>query len=270
MDIEILMIGDDRLSALQWRKFPGYNVRLISRHGIKMRELVAAVETNISDRTKIIIIVGFHYDLTEQCMLLDGRPGLLKSVNNPPFDELCNIVTTYDYIWRRQRGITVLWTLPYGCDFRLFNERRARLLNRGPICYFVKDEAIQSRERMNVNLKTLASKLRASQAQVLELPLTCLDISQESGSNGVNMAASSQSRVFNEVIGYAIALFPEPPPVEVAKVETLERRWQRKQLRRRRNRRRRAALKLYAASLRKTGDLDAAAPSEQYFRGEGM
>ena len=56
--------------------------------------------------------MGIQCDVTERPPLTNGRLGLVEAPAIPPTDHLVNVITTWDYQFRLNRGIAVVWVLP--------------------------------------------------------------------------------------------------------------------------------------------------------------
>ena len=241
MTPEIVFIGDSRLRDIDFKKYHGWKVRLSVNPSIELAELVKTANETIDEQTRILVLVGLHCDLTYRPRMQGGKAGLMHILKKPPFDDMCNLITTWNYQWERVRGITVIWTLPYCPDFLYYNERRIRTLGQPPLCQVQRDEAIWFAAEMRGNLQALARKLCDKHVTVLELHLLPYDLSPQSGSDGVHLGRSSRNAVFHEVVLRSLALYPVVPPPEVRKVKTPAARRSRQQRRQRRQMRRQAA-----------------------------
>ena len=104
------------------------------------------------------------------------------------------------------------------------------------------DEALASLRCMRSAVVSVSERMRESGLQFTELGRLCgpADLTANAGSDGVHLSQTTQQRVFVDVLGRAIASWPQGDPKPVRQLKAPNSRWTRRQKRRRHNLRRRA------------------------------
>ena len=162
----------------------------------------------------------------------------------PPLADLLSVVTDRDREWRTQRGLHVLWALPYTPNFLLFNRRRARLLGLHELGVMYEDEASWSGERFATYVRQLGDRLRQQEVVVVELAPMVPPLTVEWGSDGVHLGMGLVPQVFHKLMLAVLAVLPGIRPLRPIRVRTLAERWALRH-RRTRHRRRGRAVSIY-------------------------
>ena len=216
---EILVVGDSRVRNLKIADNSGWRVKVESYSGIPLRPLLRNADSLIGSETRILIIVGLFCDFSTfpDCMP-NGGHGLLRAKEAPDYTHLMNLITTYDFRWRTQYNLTVVWTLPHQVDYLQFNEHRQthkfRMENLNEMQRY---EAQDAARVMRANLKHIAELMRdpTLSLTLFELAHYSPDVSQETGGDGIHMGDDCKDYVFYAVCQDATRRYPVPRPTRV-------------------------------------------------------
>ena len=194
----------------------------------------------ISLDTCVIVVVALHCDLSYRTNYgTDGRKGLLRLRDPAPLSDLTNLITTWDYTWRHEQGISVVWTLPYVPNFLRYNQQRARFRGINQLCELHTEEALWSARTMREVLRNFSRILRARKLTVIEFEgrVTAYELSHNS--DGVHLSRRSQKKLLDGILEQAVDTLVVNPPPTIARVLTPEMRLA-KALKRRRYRNRKS------------------------------
>ncbi|MEL7340723.1 MAG: hypothetical protein AAGM67_09575, partial [Bacteroidota bacterium] len=137
----ILFTGDSRTSQVEFTGDDHFSCSYLSMPGAETSAILEKADVHLRQHPeiKIVVIVALHCDLTEMRRYMsDGKKGLLTTKTGLDSTRLEGLITGYDYAWRMELGLSVFWALPYEIDILLYNQRRAKTLNKGKLCEYAK------------------------------------------------------------------------------------------------------------------------------------
>ena len=148
---------------------------------------------------------------------------------NPNFEDLMNLITTYDYQFRRVRKLNVYWALPYSPNFVLYNDRQARFLGQSQLSWIQEKEARLDREKYQEHVDALAQKLNDNEIHYIRLERSRFDdLRAAKGSDGVHLGQEALRNMKYWVMDMCADTTPTPLPKRVDQVKTLKARKQMK------------------------------------------
>ena len=219
-DREVLMIGSSRVRGLQWRRYPGYSIKLVSIPGLKHKDLIREVDARITDQTSILILVCLQVELHARTMSRSGQAGMIYANPTPPIDSIVSGLSCADYRWKKTHGLHVIWVAPYTPNLLLLNEVRKRARNWGRhLTDYEKEMAEHFMEVIAGNKEKLILTMRQHNLHVEELPLSQSHLTRQANSDGLHLGNQEKKMLFGAVIETAIALHKTGPanvqPVEM-------------------------------------------------------
>ena len=105
-----MVVGDSRVHGASWKPVPGWKVRVVAESAAILTRLIEMANQNIGDHTKILIVIGFQCDLTQGPKHGGKMRGLLRLRDPVPLTELTTVVTTWDDSWKKDRGLSIIYT----------------------------------------------------------------------------------------------------------------------------------------------------------------
>ena len=254
---EILIVGDSRVGPASVEHFTveGYGTWKLRTEGLpggKLQPLLEHANKKIEAQTRIIVIWAFHCDFTHRTILEDGK-GLMHVHQPPNFEDLMNLVTTYDYQFRVARNLSVYWALPYIPDFVLYNGRQARFLGQKRLSWTQEKEAILYESKFREYVDQLARRMNDTGIHYVKLARSSFDcLRPEDGSDGVHLGELALGYMKYWVRDCVLSNKPMPLPRSVKKIKSIRARKQMKTHRHRNELRR----KVKVAVAREVAKLD--------------
>lgn len=198
-------------------EYAGWRVKSQAYSGIKLEPLLQNAENLIGNNTEVLIIVGFHCDLTfmADCMPNGGK-GLMTVAQEPNYSKLMNLVTCYDYRWRTKYDLSVFWALPYETDFLEYNRIRAvSRLHMEELSQAHEYEAQWSARKFKESVAHLAQEMRNLKIHIIELDHYTPEEGHASGSDGLHLGAAEKEELFLSVCTEATRRHPTPDPLSI-------------------------------------------------------
>ena len=135
---ECLFVADSRMMGWIPRRYAGWRIRSRVCPGRQLRELISTANDALRPATRLLVVVGLHCDLTYMTNYSAARPrGFMRLRTDPAVADICNVITTQDYAWRRSGALQVVWALPYIPNFEIYNRRRAQTMNFASFAHYM-------------------------------------------------------------------------------------------------------------------------------------
>ena len=226
---EILLVGDSRVGGCSWTETPEWKLTVRCLRGSKLLPLCEHANAAITAQTRVVVICGILCDLCYRPHIENGRLGLLHAHETAPLDEVVNILTTWDYRFRVDRKVAVLWMLPYVPDFMLYNSIKVLPYQR-QLAYLQEVDADWSQQSFMKNYRDLVEKLAKFDLQFMDMSTRKLHPSllEKDGSDGLHMGRRDQKKMSEALVQLAITQLPVEKPINVDNLRTLRGRMQRK------------------------------------------
>ena len=212
-DREVLMVGSSRVRGLQWRRYPGYSLKLVSIPGLRHEDLIKEVDARITNQTSILILVCLQVELHARTKSRSGQAGMIYANPTPPIDSIVSRLSCADYRWKTSHGLHVIWVAPYTPNLLLLNEVRKRARKWGThLTDYEKEMAEHFMEVIDGNRKKLIMTMRQHSLQVTELPLSKTHLTRQCNSDGLHLGNIEKKELFGAVIENAMVQHKSGPP----------------------------------------------------------
>ena len=169
--------------------------------------------------------MGLHCDLAERPELRSGKLGLLVAHDHANLDHLVNLITTWDYVFRVDREVAVVWVLPNLPDFINYNGDKVQRFQKR-LNYLQREGCYKSEERFAANLHKLATELSKFDLHTVELEQCYPNLLREESCDGVHLPHKKRKAITRRLIDAALDLLPLRKPKAV-KTRTLKAQTQR-------------------------------------------
>ena len=237
---ECLFVGDSRLMGWIPRRYAGWRIRLRVCPGRQLRELIRTATEALRPTTRLLVVIGLHCDLTYMTNYSAARPrGFMRLRTDPAVADICTVITTQDYAWRRSGALQVVWTLPYIPNFEIYNRRRAQTMNFASFCSLHVDEARWAAREIIHFIQVIDERLQSQGLCLVRLAPLVPELTRELGSDGLHLAPEMRQRVFGEVLRQAFSYLVYQAPIIRGRPLSVTQRWVRSERRRRQRRNRR-------------------------------
>ena len=200
---ELLMVTDSRLAKARRTPSGEQRFTFVPRPGATLRSLIDLVNDRLTEDVNVVVVNGFHCDLTFLADYKAGVKGLMRMKNPVPIAELVNKVACWDYEWRRARGIETFWVLPYAPDFVLFNERRAKLRHpNGPgLDPYHLEEFQAAHGEMKLALNKIQNALTRRRVEWISMSgMLGAGALEGSVSDGLHISPQEQNRLLDQIL----------------------------------------------------------------------
>ena len=210
---EILIVGSSRVAGLQWRKYDGYTVKLVSIGGLQHENLIKEVDSRLTKETTILILVCLQVELHSRTKNKRGQGGMVYANPTPPLEKIVSNISCADYRWRKNLGLTVVWVAPYTPNLLLHNEVRKRARKWGnKLLNYEKEMAEHFMGIIELKRVELLKLMRQHKLIVEELKLLPHHLTVEAESDGLHLGSQPKRSLFGDVIQSAILLHQNGPP----------------------------------------------------------
>ena len=225
----VLLIGASRVAGLRFTGNDTFDCVSVTFPGAPLKKILEEADDYLQKHAevKIIVIIGFHCDLSERKRYMPGGGmGLASALTEPKYEQLTNLVTYYDYAWRTKHTVSVFWTLPYDTDFLQYNLKLVGKLKLQDMCQAQRYDSNLSTRTFRENVEKLGNLLAGKPRNIQLMALNDLEplTTRATGGDGLHLGAAEKEKLFTRVFERAIQLHPVPLPAMNIQLKSLEER----------------------------------------------
>ena len=202
---ELVIIGDSRIRDFypKGEKYKERRVKVITKNGAKMEDVkeILEQEKEVKNET-LILVVGFFCDLTYLSVLPEGTyNGLCKAKTNIEYSELILNVTYWTRRLEREKGIKIIWTIPYTPNILRYNRNRVYMYNWEPMSGREERECVETCKMLHKYCDELKNRLIAAAVRTLDLRFQRdVEMGVKHSRDGLHMTGDWKQNFFQGVL----------------------------------------------------------------------